>query len=554
MTIEILKENRSIPTDELSVGHFEPQLQLSTTDTSSNEPTYHYPRVASQPENPFSKLVQDQSIAVLPEVALECGDVLHQVPIAYKTWGELNETGDNVMVICHALTGSADVNDWWGPLLGPGRAFDPTKFFIVCLNSLGSPYGSASPCTINPDTGEYYGPEFPLVTVKDDVRIHKQILDDIGVKKIAVVIGGSMGGMLVLEYAFFGPEYVRTIVPLATSACHSAWGISWGETQRQSIYSDPKYNDGYYSFSDPPIVGLGAARMAAMLTYRSRNSFESKFGRSTPDPRDRRVVTNNQYIRAPSTLNEQNWAVHNHGNIHGRKLSTPQQTPNLSPVNSALSITALPKFDSSSSSSPSPAASPEIQSHSRNNSNDSSKTQESLALSSPVESKPNGFASMTRRKPLNHFFTAQSYLRYQGNKFVQRFDANCYISITRKLDSHDISRGRGDDIPAALAQIQQPTLVIGISSDGLFTFAEQEKLAKYIPNADLKEIHSQEGHDAFLLEFAEINKHIVAFLKANLPEILNKEGIPWKEEEIGELGKSSLFGEAETDDLDVTNW
>lgn len=143
--------------------------------------------------------------------------------------------------------------------------------------------------------------------------------------------------------------------------------------------------------------------MAAMLTYRSRNSFESKFGRSTPDPRDRRVVTNNQYIRAPSTLNEQNWAVHNHGNIHGRKLSTPQQTPNLSPVNSALSITALPKFDSSSSSSPSPAASPEIQSHSRNNSNDSSKTQESLALSSPVESKPNGFASMTRRKPLNHF-------------------------------------------------------------------------------------------------------------------------------------------------------
>lgn len=140
----------------------------------------------------------------------------------------------------------------WGPLIKPGRAFDPSKFFIFCGNALGSPYGSASPITINPNTGQTYGPEFPLVTIRDDVKydsfvanlknsIHKIILDDLGVRQVAIVIGGSMGGMNVLEWAFFGPEYVRSIVPMATSARHSAWCISWGEAQRQSIYADPKY-------------------------------------------------------------------------------------------------------------------------------------------------------------------------------------------------------------------------------------------------------------------------------------------------------------------------
>jgi homoserine O-acetyltransferase/O-succinyltransferase len=139
-----------------------------------------------------------------------------------------------------------------GPLIGPGKAFDTSKFFIFCGNALGSPYGSASPITIDPDTGENYGPEFPLVTIRDDVKyilvtsmltssIHKIVLDDLGVRQVAIVIGGSMGGMNVLEWAFYGPEYVRSIVPMATSARHSAWCISWGEAQRQSIYADPKY-------------------------------------------------------------------------------------------------------------------------------------------------------------------------------------------------------------------------------------------------------------------------------------------------------------------------
>jgi homoserine O-acetyltransferase len=230
-------------------------------------------------QNPFPKNVQGQTITTLEEFTLESGKVLHQVPVAYKTWGKLNALGTNCMVICHALSGSCDVEDWWGPLLGPGKTFDTEKFFIFCGNVLGSPYGTASPCSVDPKTGKPYGPKFPLTTIRDDTRIHKTILDLLGVKKVRFCIGGSMGGMQVLEWAFFGKEYVENICPIACSGRHSAWCISWGEAQRQSIYSDPKYTDGCYDMSDPPVSGLSAARMAALLTYRSRNSFESRFGR-----------------------------------------------------------------------------------------------------------------------------------------------------------------------------------------------------------------------------------------------------------------------------------
>lgn len=135
--------------------------------TLSSLPLEH---LKSQPENPFSKLISGQKIALIPSFTLESGVTLTNVPVAYKTSGCLNEARNNVMVICHALTGSADVWDWWGPLIGPGRAFDTGRFFVVCCNSLGSPYGSASPCTTDPETGRIYGPEFPLTTVRDDVK------------------------------------------------------------------------------------------------------------------------------------------------------------------------------------------------------------------------------------------------------------------------------------------------------------------------------------------------------------------------------------------------
>ncbi|KAG1469551.1 hypothetical protein G6F56_003196 [Rhizopus delemar] len=159
-------------------------------------------------KNHLVKLIADQNITVIPEYTLESGVKLTNIPIAWKSWGKLNEKADNCMVICHALTGSADVEDWWGPLMGPKRAFDPTKFFIICCNVLGSPYGSASPLTINPETGHIYGPEFPLVSIRDDVNLHRLVLDDLGVKQVAICIGGSMGGMQVLEWSQFGQDYL----------------------------------------------------------------------------------------------------------------------------------------------------------------------------------------------------------------------------------------------------------------------------------------------------------------------------------------------------------
>ncbi|KAJ1336240.1 homoserine O-acetyltransferase [Batrachochytrium salamandrivorans] len=234
------------------------------------------------PVSPFACQIRNQSYIVLDSFQLESGMTLDQPPVAYKTWGKLNAAGTNVIVICHALSGSADVEDWWGELLGPGRPFNTSKFFVFCGNVLGSPYGTASPCTINPATGQKYGPTFPLTTVRDDVRLHRQVLDRLGVRQVMYCIGGSMGGMQVLEWALcFGPTYIQHIVPLATSGRLSAWGIGWNEIQRQAIYADPNYGGGYYSDECSPNSGLAAARMMAIMTYRTRGSFEDRFGRQT---------------------------------------------------------------------------------------------------------------------------------------------------------------------------------------------------------------------------------------------------------------------------------
>ncbi|KAI1275270.1 homoserine O-acetyltransferase [Xylaria sp. FL0933] len=487
---------------------------MTSQNNETNGVTPKYTRIKQQPENPFASLIPDQEIAVIPSFTLESGVTLHNVPLAYTTRGKLSANADNVMVICHALTGSADVSDWWGPLMGgPGRAFDTSRFFVVCMNSLGSPYGTASPVTAkdgDPEKG-HYGPEFPLTTIRDDVNLHKLLLDELGVRQIAAVIGGSMGGMLVLEWAYFGEDYVRCIVPIATSSQHSAWGISWGEAQRQSIYADPKYEDGYYSFSDPPATGLGAARMAALLTYRSRNSFEARFGRNIPDPARRQTI---RETPRPSTPSEAHFQIHN----DGHKI-TRQSTNN--------SRTATPPSSDS---------------------NETTVRSMDPQFSGPKTESLTGGDSL----PTSTYFSAQSYLRYQGEKFVKRFDSNCYIAITRKLDTHDVSRYRADSIAEALAMIEQPTLVLGIESDGLFTFAEQEELAQHIKNARLERIDSQEGHDAFLLQFEQVNRYILEFLNEILPDIMSKGGEHVEAASVGQLLKSSTFGEAEVED--ITAW
>jgi homoserine O-acetyltransferase/O-succinyltransferase len=489
--------------------------------------------IPEQPENPFSKLVSEQSIAVVPSFTLESGVTLNNVPVAYTTRGQLSENGDNALIICHALSGSADVADWWGPLLGgSGRAFDISRFYVVCLNSLGSPYGSASPVTnVDGDKSKgQYGPEFPLTTIRDDVKIHKIVLDSLGVKQIACVVGGSMGGMLVLEYAYFGTDYVKTIAPIATSATHSAWGISWGEAQRQAIYSDPKYEDGYYSFDDPPTAGLGAARMSALLTYRSRDSFEARFGRNTPDLSKKPSI--NQGNRSPPRSQNEHWEIHNHG--HTRAVGSRDSRPQSRQGGSEEPINGV-----------------------QQNGDRPIATFQDPQFSGTTDFEvPVPVVNEKTRKPTNHYFSAQSYLRYQGNKFVGRFDANCYIAITRKLDTHDVSRDRADSVKEALGQIQQPAIVLGIESDGLFTIAEQEELADAIPNGTLGKIDSPEGHDAFLLQFEQVNRYLLSFFRKHLSEIMDRPGIGLEEgggeDGVGVMTKSSTFGEAEVGD--ITAW
>lgn len=339
-------------------------------------------------------------------------------------------------------------------------------------------------------------------------------------RQIAAAIGGSLGGMFVLEWAYLGKDYVRSIVPMATSSRHSAWGISWGEAQRQSIYADPKYQDGYYPFSDPPATGLGAARMSALLTYRSRNSFESRFGRNIPDASRRQTIRERPQ---PTTPSEAHFHIHNDGhNIsktglsrHNSDLNVPKQQQE-----TQNGTTAHVEGEDA----------PDPQFH------------------GPVKSLTGG-----DKLPSSTYFSAQSYLRYQGQKFVKRFDGNCYIAMTRKLDTHDVSRNRAPTIAEALAMIEQPALVLGIESDGLFTFAEQEELAEHMPNARLERIDSSEGHDAFLLQFEQVNRYTLDFLREVLPDIMNREGDgPIAASAIGELTKSSTFGEAEVED--ITAW
>ncbi|EJF64608.1 homoserine O-acetyltransferase [Dichomitus squalens LYAD-421 SS1] len=446
----------------------------------------------------------EQNIYHVPSFTLESGSVLKDVPVAYKTWGQLNETKDNVMIICHAFTGSADVDDWWGPLMGHGKAFDASRFFIFCGNVLGSPYGSASPVTLNPETGKPYGPEFPLTTIRDDVRIHKLVLDHLGVSSVAVVIGGSMGGMAVLEWPLCSPPgYVKRIIPIATSARHSAWCISWGEAQRQSIYSDPSYQDGYYDAQ--PASGLAAARMAALLTYRSRDSFERRFGRK---PQKAAVTSDNGVL-------------------------TPPQSP------------ALPSADYT------------LAAHNDGLRSSQSRPQTPAAVSAAHSRSTKVGEGSPPRPPI---FSAQSYLRYQGDKFTSRFDANCYIHITRKLDTHDIARGRllspDEDENTALFRVlgtEPPrALVIGIQSDGLFQPAEQHEIAEGIPEAQLVMIPSPEGHDGFLLEFELINKHILGYLRVEFPEYYKDgEDVSGSAVQDFSIKKTSLFGEAE---VDITRW
>ncbi|KAJ6616058.1 Alpha/Beta hydrolase protein [Mycena sp. CBHHK59/15] len=298
------------------------------------------------------------------------------------------------MIICHAFTGSADVEDWWGPLMGRGKAFDPQRFFILCANVL----------------------EWPLCT----------------------------------------PDgYIRHVIPIATSARHSAWCISWGESQRESIYSDPGYEDGFYITQ--PASGLSAARMSALLTYRSRDSFESRFGRRAQ-------------IKVPAARDS--------------TLTPPGSPP--------------PRMQT-----PADAA---------------------------VAAHNDGHHKILAAKP--PMFSAQSYLR--------------------RTTFHDDD---GAALARVLATLPPRALVISVASDGLFTPGEQREIAAHIPGAELVVIESPDGHDGFLLEFAQINLHVLRFLRREPPELYTGEDEGTATASADAMGfevkKTSIFGEAEAD---LANW
>ncbi len=325
----------------------------------------------------------------LPSFRFESGAEFSDVPVAYQAWGRLNARRDNAVLVCHALTGNPAVDEWWAGLLGPGLALDTERYFVLCANVIGSPYGTLSPLSIDRASGKTYGPEFPVPTLRDTVNLHKMLLDALDVRRVAFAIGGSMGGMQVLEWAFAG-DFVGGLVPIGVGGRHSAWCIAWSEAQREAIRQDPAWQGGRYMPGTGPAAGLAVARMIAMISYRSFQSFGDRFGRD----RDTAEV-------------------------------------------------------------------------------------------------PGSFAM-------------QSYLRYQGRKLVERFDANCYLCLTESMDTHDIARDRGD-YREVLGKIHQPTLVVGIDSDLLYPPAEQRELAERIPGAELAVLQATHGHDSFLIEVDEIN-------------------------------------------------
>ena len=268
---------------------------------------------ATVPATRRTARVADQSDPFITEH----GTILHQVDLTYETWGQLNDDGDNALLIIHALTGDShaashrddDQPGWWESLIGPGKAIDTSRFFVICPNNLGSCYGSTGPESIDPATGQPYRLSFPMLTVRDLVSAQARLLDRLGIRSLQGVIGGSLGGMQVLEWAAMYPDRVEKAIPVAASGRFSAQGIAFNEIQRRVIMLDPAWNEGNYLPERAPSAGLAIARMVGVITYQSDELMAARFGRN-PDAR---------YTNWPAFL--QRYDVEGYLNYQGDKLA-----------------------------------------------------------------------------------------------------------------------------------------------------------------------------------------------------------------------------------------
>lgn len=352
-------------------------------------------------------LVSPQTAYFTEPLALDCGRTLADYQLVYETYGTLNAAASNAILICHALSGDhhaaghyeyAETSKpgWWDNCIGPGKPIDTEHFFVVCCNNLGGCKGSTGPTAMNPNTRKPYGPDFPIVTVKDWVRSQARLADQLGIQQWAAVIGGSLGGMQAMQWAITFPNRVRHALVIAAAPRLSAQNIAFNEVARQAILTDPDFHHGhYYEFGVVPRRGLMIARMLGHITYLSDEGMRAKFGRELRE-------------------------------------GTPNFHFN---------------FDTE--------------------------------------------------------FQVESYLRHQGQAFVDRFDANTYLLITKTLDYFDPAADFGQDLSAAFAETPARFLVISFSTDWRFAPERSREIVRALVRADCEvsyaEIPSEHGHDTFLM-------------------------------------------------------
>jgi homoserine O-acetyltransferase len=337
---------------------------------------------------------------------LECGGALSCPTLHYAVYGRLSAARDNAVLVCHALSGSARVGNWWPEIFAPGAVLSLERDFVICINMLGSCYGSTGPGSVNPNTGQSYGPDFPLVSVRDNVSAQARLLDSLGVRRVRLALGGSIGGMQALEWTILHPERVERALIIGVTPL-SAMGLALNHLQRNAIQNDPEWADGRYLPQKPPRTGLSLARQIAMISYKSAPLFDERYGRN-PNQR----------------TGEDPWSADgNGGGLTGGR------------------------------------------------------------------------------------FDIAGYLDHQGQRFIERFDANAYLAILRAMDTWDPVRGFASP-EEAFGRIRARLSFIGISTDWLFPADDVRLFAESImqagAKADYREMTSAHGHDAFLAEQTEL--------------------------------------------------